>query len=80
MKSTVSFRGPGPFHLPTAQRATAIRHSNNGVTITVYAIIEGRGSQPEAISAQMVGSVARELAGDLVRALAEGDTGRGNAG
>jgi hypothetical protein len=79
MKSTVSFQGPGPFHLPAVQSATAVDHPVNGVTITFHALIEGRGSQQDSISVQMVGSVARELARDLVRALAEGDTGRGNA-
>lgn len=81
MDNHVFFDGPGPFHLPPAQRASATGHTNNGVTLTVYCLaakrVQGmavnRGSDPEPISVQMVSSVARKLAADLIRAANEAD-------
>ena len=76
MKSTISFQGPGPFHLPTAQRATAVGHSKNGVTMTIYCQLPAHErNEPEPVNVQMVSSVARELATKLLRAANEADAG-----
>lgn len=81
MDSFVTFEGPGPFHLPTAQRATATGHQNNGVTITLYCLLSeeqngvvvARRSEPEAVGVQMISRVARELAVRLLQAADEAD-------
>ena len=59
--SRVVFQGPGPFHLPCAQRATA--HAlTDSVEVTLYAILEGRIERLEPISFQIGPTRARELA------------------
>jgi hypothetical protein len=81
MESVVTFEGPGPFHLPVAQRATADGHTNNGVTLTPYCKVPAHNAEqaairakvPEPISVQMASSVARELAAALLRAAEIGD-------
>jgi len=81
VESNVIFEGPGPFHLPVAQRAIAVGHTNNGVTATVYCLVAksvggvevDRGSEPEPISVQMLSSVARDLAVALMRAADEAE-------
>ena len=78
MKSIITFDGPGPFSLPTAQRATATGHGNKGVTITFKMLLSmpqngvfvQRRPEPEAVSVQMVTSVAQDLAAALMRATA----------
>ena len=67
-KSELVFRGPGPFHLPAAQRAKAVGIRHNGVSLTFYALLPGRGTEPEAVSIQMTDTVAQELALHLIRA------------
>ena len=79
MKSIVIFDGPGPFSLPTAQRATATGHGNKAVTITFKMLLSTlddgvlvqRRPEPEVVSVQMVASVARDLAAALIRATAQ---------
>ena len=81
MESIVTFEGPGPFHLPTAQRATADGHTNNGVTLTLYALVPAHNAEQaavrlpgvEPISVQMTSDVARDLAVALMAAAAAGD-------
>jgi hypothetical protein len=87
MDSIITFEGPGPFHLPVAERVTAVGHSNNGVTMTIYSQLPGRGSalggglgnEPVPVSVQMVSRVARELATHLVEAADETDAGQRTA-
>jgi hypothetical protein len=82
--SHVTFEGPGPFHLPAAQRATATGHRNNGVTMTVYSLLPKRekgvlvyrGLGPEAVNIQMLSWVARELAAQLVQAAEDSERER----
>jgi hypothetical protein len=76
----ITLLGPGPFLLPVAQRATATGHTNNGVTMTVYAQVAKDAQAAAAgqtelvpISIQMVSRIARELAGDLLYAATVGD-------
>ena len=73
--SEITFRGPGPFHLPVAQRATAIGRSGDAVTMTVYVILPERGPEPEPVSAQMIPKVARELSVQLLQAASEAEEG-----
>ncbi len=67
-ENELTYRGPGPFHLPVVQRATATGHKDNGVTTHLYIVMPGRGPEPESVSAQMTSSVARELAVRLLQA------------
>jgi hypothetical protein len=84
MESSIIFEGPGPFHLPVAQRATADGHTNNGVTLTLYCQVPAhnaeqaaiRSKEPEPICVQMASSVARDLAAALLRAAEAGDVRR----
>jgi hypothetical protein len=64
--------GPGPFHLPTAQRATANGHGNNGVTLIVKAQLR-HDKRLDAINIQMTAQVARELAASLITAANQSD-------
>jgi hypothetical protein len=73
--SNVTFRGPGPFHLPTAQRATADGYTNNGVTLIIHCLLPGRGPEPEAVNIQMTTDVARETAVRLMQAVKRSETG-----
>ncbi len=76
MNSRIIFEGPGPFDLPTAQRATAIGHTNNGVTLTLYCLVPAhsaaavavRSTEPEPVKVQMLSRIARDLAAELLRA------------
>ena len=72
----LTFRGPGPFHLPVVQSAIVTGNTNNGVTMMLYAILPGRGSKPESVCAQMLSSVARELAVSLLQAADKADGDR----
>jgi hypothetical protein len=58
-KGKIILQGQGPFHLPIAQRATAIGDKNNGVTMMLWAVFPERGPQPESVSAQMLSKTAR---------------------
>jgi hypothetical protein len=77
--SHVLFEGPGPFHLPTAQRTGVVGHRNNGVTAIFYCLAsirvrgveQSRGLEP--VNVQMASKVARELAAQLLRAADESD-------
>ena len=81
MESRVIFEGPGPFHLPVAQRASAEGHTNNGITLTLYSLLPAhdasseamRSKSPEAVNVQMPSKVARELAVQLIRAADKAD-------
>lgn len=73
--SLLTFRGPGPFHLPVVQHATAVGNINNGVTMILYAVLPGRGPEPESVAAQMVSSTARALAAKLLEAADAADAG-----
>jgi hypothetical protein len=66
MDSIITFEGPGPFHLPTAQRGTAVGHENNGVTLIIKAQLR-QDRRLDALNIQMTAQVARELAASLVR-------------
>ena len=76
MRSTVTFDGPGPFDLPTAEKAMVTSYGNNGVTVTFMSqltelkdgVLVHRRPEPEAVSIQMLASVARDLAEALMRA------------
>lgn len=68
--SLVFFQGPGPFHLPVVQRASA-RAVTTSVEVTLYAILDGRGPDVEAVSFQIVATRARELASLLLDAAAQ---------
>jgi hypothetical protein len=82
MDSLIIFEGPSPFHLPPAQRATAVGNPNDGITMTLYCQLPRRvtdaavdhGTEPEPISVQMTGHIARELASRLLRAAADCET------
>lgn len=81
--SGVHFVGPGPFCLPVAQRAIATGHSNNGVTMTVYSLVQvepRRAGGPQTvvapISIQMTSDIARGLAAELLVAADKGDRRR----
>jgi hypothetical protein len=84
VKSIIIFDGPGPFSLPTAQRATATGHGNKGVTITFKMLLSmpengvfvQRRPEPEAVSVQMVTAVAQDLAAALMRATTQSQGGR----
>ncbi len=67
-ESTITFQGPGPFHLPIAQRATAHGNTDNGVTIALSAILPERELGLESVSVQMLSTTARELAAALLKA------------
>ncbi len=67
-KSNLTFQGPGPFHLPTVQSAIATGDTDNGVKMTLRAILPERGYQPESVSAQMLSRVARQLGMALIQA------------
>ena len=77
MESKVIFEGPGPFHLPVAQEATATGNSNNGVTLKVYCLVLERESgvqqrkEAEPIGIQMASHVAEALAHRLLDAVKE---------
>jgi len=79
VKGIITFDGPGPFSLPTAQRATASGCGDKAVTITFKMLLSTledgvlvrRRPEPEAVSIQMVASVARDLAAALIRATAQ---------
>jgi hypothetical protein len=75
MSSNVIFEGDGPFHLPTAQQATAEGRLNNGVTVTFRALLGDRQRQPglEAMNVQMTAGVARELGYRLLKAAADSE-------
>jgi hypothetical protein len=82
-ESRVRFEGPGPFSLPVAQRATATGHPNNGVTMTVYSLVQveprqvaGHDTEVVPISIQMTSDVARELAMKLLAEAEKGDRKR----
>jgi hypothetical protein len=65
-ESELTVRGPGPFHLPAAQRATASGNKDNGVTMTFWAVL--RNSPPESVQVQLTSKLARELAVQLLQA------------
>jgi hypothetical protein len=75
MRENVFFEGPGPYNLPTAQRAAAAANDNNGVTVTFYALVRPGTGEPAMapVRVQMAGSVAKELAGQLMLAAAQCD-------
>ena len=66
----VVLQGSGPFHLPALQRGTA-RAQTTRVEVTLYALAEGRGGNPEPISFQMAAGPARDLAVRLLEAVRE---------
>jgi hypothetical protein len=69
--SRVNFVGPGPFHLPAAQRATAIS-IGGAVEARLYAIIpidDDSIMRPMVI--QMTASVAQNFAAQLLDAAAK---------
>lgn len=72
-ENELTYRGPGPFHLPVVQRATATGNPNNGVSMHLFVVLPGRGQQPESVSAQMTSSVARELSVRLLQAADKAD-------
>jgi predicted secreted protein len=63
----VTFPGPGPFHLPAAQYAK-VSAGTDAVTVTLYAVIEEQGSDPQPISFQIVPAQAHRLATALIAA------------
>jgi len=69
MTGAVSLTGEPPYRLGVAQTATVQPHTNNGVTVTIGALIEGLGPKPVLIDIQMSDNVALELVGRLARAL-----------
>jgi hypothetical protein len=75
MSSNVIFEGEGPFHLPTAQQATAEGHLSNGVTVIFRALLGDRQRQHglEAMNVQMTAGVARELGYRLLKAAADSE-------
>lgn len=72
-ESKIIYQGPGPFHLPVVQTATATGNKENGVTMTLRALLPEREPQLESVSAQMLSGVARELAVQLLRAADEAE-------
>jgi hypothetical protein len=68
MENKIIFQGMAPFDLGVAQSAKAYGHTNNGVTVTINAILEGHGPMPISLKFQMVESVARQLADALMAA------------
>jgi hypothetical protein len=81
MDSHVIFEGPGPFHLPLVQLASAVGVPNSGVTATIYCLaskrVRGvevrRGKEPESICFHLTSALARDLADQLLRAAARAD-------
>jgi hypothetical protein len=63
----VIFEGDPPFHLPLVQSATAAAVDST-VELTLYALIDGQGSHPVPMRAQMTWPVAQQLAGLIYRA------------
>ena len=41
--SEIVFTGPGPFYLPVAQKGSAHGDQNNGVTLTIHALVQRAG-------------------------------------
>lgn len=70
MSSEIELVGPGPFHLPLAQTASAEGHGGNGVTIT-FRVLTNDGREFGSVSIQMIADVALELAGRLADAAAD---------
>jgi len=75
MDSKITFEGDGPFHLPTAQQATATGHLNNGVTITFKALLGDRQRTrgTEVIEIQLVTEQARVLLDSLRKAIRDSE-------
>ena len=72
-ESKVTYQGPGPFHLPVVQNATATGNQKNGVTMTLRAFLPERERELESVNAQMLSKIARELAVQLLRAADEAE-------
>ena len=72
--STVIFEGDGPFYLGVAQQATAEGHLNNGVTVTIRALLGDRRQHGlEAMDVEMTATLARELGYLLLKAAADAE-------
>jgi hypothetical protein len=71
----VTFQGLGPFHLPSVLRAIATGNKENGVTLTLFSIIDGKGSSPRPIEAQMPSQTAREVSAALLLAAEQAEAG-----
>jgi hypothetical protein len=77
MDSAIRFEGLGPFHLPTAQSATTVAHTNNGVTAVFRCQLPSwHHNDTVAVDIQMVSTLARELAVRLLEAADEVDRPR----
>jgi hypothetical protein len=69
--SRIDFVGPGPFHLPVAQRATAIS-IGSAVEARLYALIQiDNDSIMRPIVIHMTAPVARSFAAQLLDAAAK---------
>jgi hypothetical protein len=69
--SKVRFEGIGPFHLPSAQDASATGHFNNGVTVTFLLDTGGGGKELSAVNVQITAEAALKLCSRLLRAIDE---------
>jgi hypothetical protein len=56
----LSFRGPGPFHLPRPQHATAEKTSPDVVTLNLH-VEDGSGDPPKVILIEFTAEEARSL-------------------
>jgi hypothetical protein len=63
----VSFPGEPPFHLPTAQGASATALGEI-VELTLRVIAPGHGPEPQAVRAAMTWKVAAHLMDELAKA------------
>ena len=68
MSFQIELFGPGPFHLPAAEAATA-EAGSDGVTVT-FQVLTDQGRRNDSVSVQMPADVAAELAGQLAQAAA----------
>jgi hypothetical protein len=67
-ESRITFQGPGPFHLPVVQRATA-RPLESSVGVTLHVMLDERGLT--ALSFQIVPAQAQLLAAQLLNAVGD---------
>jgi hypothetical protein len=63
----VRFIGVGPHSIKATQRVAA-NAEGGGVSMTLYVMAEGQGTQPVPLSTQLTADLAVELAGLLVNA------------
>jgi hypothetical protein len=66
----IRYQGKPPFHLPTAQAATA-RGDSLAVEVTLYASVPGRGPADVPVRLRLSTSEANQLISDIRRAIVE---------